>query len=87
MLNADHRYGRGSREGEKKLAVALAPNVREAFQVDHSDSDSEDDARQHAPRQILKRLGQRQKHDGDDHSEGKLSRLDCARRRRSLIAV
>ena len=80
LLNADYRHSRRGEKRNEEFARAFAPDVDEAFHVDHSDRDGEDDARQNAARQVLQWAGQEHEHDEHDCGEGELRDLAASAR-------
>ena len=57
LLDADRDNRRRGGDGKIKLAWAFVANITQTLYVDHPEGDREDDAGQHAARQVLERAG------------------------------
>jgi hypothetical protein len=75
FLDADEHDHRGRDERKRELPRALAADVAQASDVDEPDGDRENDATEHAKRQVLKRAGQEQQHEHDRAGEHDLRDL------------
>ncbi len=66
LLYSNSSNGSGRKQGKPQLAGALTPNVAQTTYIDHADGDRENDRREHAARQILKRSCKEQQDQKDD---------------------